>query len=50
VDFIPIAGQVDDAIIVASVLLGAGDEPVREHWRGPSSSLRLILGLPGRPA
>jgi uncharacterized membrane protein YkvA (DUF1232 family) len=50
-DFIPIAGQLDDAIVVAvvlrSVLRGAGDGPVREHWPGPDSSLRLILRLAG---
>jgi uncharacterized membrane protein YkvA (DUF1232 family) len=48
-DFIPVAGQLDDAIVVAAtlraVLRGAGDAPVREHWPGPESSLRLILRL-----
>jgi len=51
-DFIPVAGQLDDAIVVAvvlrAVLRGAGDGPVREHWPGPDSSLRLVLRLAGR--
>ena len=51
-DFIPVAGQLDDAIVVAAVLRavlrGAGDAPVREHWPGPDTSLRLILRLAGR--
>jgi uncharacterized membrane protein YkvA (DUF1232 family) len=50
-DFIPVAGQLDDAIVVAlvlrAVLRGAGSAPVREHWRGPDASLRLILRLAG---
>jgi uncharacterized membrane protein YkvA (DUF1232 family) len=48
-DFIPIAGQLDDAILVAVVLRivlrGSGQQLVHEHWPGPSQSLGVILRL-----
>ena len=48
-DFIPIAGYVDDAIIVAfvlrHVLRGSDRELIEQHWPGPPESLRLILRL-----
>lgn len=50
-DFIPVAGQLDDAVIVALVLRRVtrkNPELVREHWPGPSSSLALILRLAGQ--
>jgi uncharacterized membrane protein YkvA (DUF1232 family) len=50
-DFIPIVGQLDDAIVVAfvlrTVLRGAGPGLVREHWPGPPASLNVMLSLAG---
>jgi uncharacterized membrane protein YkvA (DUF1232 family) len=48
-DFIPVAGQLDDAILVAVVLRivlrGSGPRLVAEHWPGPEASLRVVLRL-----
>jgi uncharacterized membrane protein YkvA (DUF1232 family) len=50
-DFIPVAGQLDDAILVAltlrAVLRDAGPGLVREHWPGPPESLEAMLRLAG---
>lgn len=48
-DFIPVIGQLDDALVVALALrslLRSGGEPlVRELWPGPESSLAALLRL-----
>ena len=49
-DFVPVAGQLDDAVIVALVLRRVtrkNPDLIREHWPGPPSSLALILRLSG---
>jgi uncharacterized membrane protein YkvA (DUF1232 family) len=51
-DFIPVAGQLDDAIVVAltlrKILRAGGPEMIEEHWPGPASSLSLMLKLADR--
>jgi uncharacterized membrane protein YkvA (DUF1232 family) len=51
-DFIPVAGQLDDAVVVVltlrAILRGGGLEMIEEHWPGPRSSLSLILKLADR--
>ena len=48
-DFIPIAGQLDDAIVVAlvlrAILRSAGERLLRENWPGPERSLTIIQRL-----
>ncbi len=48
-DFIPVAGQLDDAIIVAlvlrSIVRSGGEDLIREQWPGPEQTLALIVRL-----
>ncbi len=48
-DFIPVAGQLDDAIVAAFalryVVRTTPREIVAEHWRGDPETLRRILAL-----
>jgi uncharacterized membrane protein YkvA (DUF1232 family) len=46
-DFVPVAGQLDDVLVVVlalrAVLRAAGPDVVAGHWPGPERSLGLLL-------
>jgi uncharacterized membrane protein YkvA (DUF1232 family) len=48
-DFIPVAGQLDDALLALLVLRlvvrGAGPDALRRHWPGPPRGLEILLRL-----
>ena len=50
-DFIPVAGQLDDALLLALALRHlvrrAGTRVVAEHWPGPVQTLNAVLLLSG---
>lgn len=50
-DFVPVAGALDDVLLVALVLRslvkGAGRDVVEDNWRGPAGSLALVFRAAG---
>jgi uncharacterized membrane protein YkvA (DUF1232 family) len=50
-DFIPVAGVIDDAVLVVlvlrSVVRAAGAEAIRERWPGPEQTLSVVLRAAG---
>jgi uncharacterized membrane protein YkvA (DUF1232 family) len=51
-DFLPVAGQLDDAVVLAIALRllahGADERTLRGAWPGPEASLQLVLRAAGR--
>jgi uncharacterized membrane protein YkvA (DUF1232 family) len=52
-DFLPVAGQADDAVLVVLtlrwILRGSGPGLLERHWPGPDASLAVLLRLAGPP-
>jgi uncharacterized membrane protein YkvA (DUF1232 family) len=52
-DFIPVLGQLDDALLVAAVFgyvaRSAGREVIEELWPGDERGLRVVLALAPEP-
>jgi uncharacterized membrane protein YkvA (DUF1232 family) len=52
-DFVPVAGQLDDAVLLALALRhlvrSAGPEVVRTRWPGPERSVDVVLRLAQSP-
>ena len=50
-DFIPVAGQLDDAVLVVLALRrlvrAGGPDLVTRHWPGPDDSLQVLLRASG---
>jgi uncharacterized membrane protein YkvA (DUF1232 family) len=53
-DFLPVAGQLDDAVLLGLALRilvrGGGSELVRGAWPGPEASLEIVLRAAGLEA
>jgi len=52
-DFLPVVGQLDDAILLVAVLRSVvrsgGPQLLTELWPGPEESLRVVLRVSDRP-
>ena len=50
-DFLPVAGQADDVVLVAlalrSLARAGGGEAIARHWPGPPGSLNVVMRLAG---